>query len=441
VTFRCKNDGGQPLHGVFIDVHRRGGAPLGSVQSDAQGLARLGRLAAGDTIEGVARHPLSRETVAFGPITIRTGSVVDLSFRRADTGTLEGKIVDDRGQAVADASLQLVDPRQSGQSNLDGLAMGLGPDGTFLATVAAGNYAVSATAPGFSPSDRAYVTVPAGGDAGPVNLVLQRQGTISGKLQLPPDLQSVLPISLDLVLEVTSGSEQNPYQRVDRRPLQVDASLRFTVDGCDPGRYRLRLEVPEAGGNRVGPWYAFTMSSGQQIDGVQLVLTETPVAVRGVVRDDQGDPIEGASVSVQGREATTDRDGRYALRGIDQGEDILVEASCDGHAPTTQQTTYAGSELSIDLVLPRNGGLRGVVKDSKGPAAGVTLIACLRSDLGVRPFQVSTGNDGGYLLEDLPPGSYYLKAGPGANPFDATGAPTVDVRAGEVTDAPPVTIP
>ena len=64
-----------------------------------------------------------------------------------------------------------------------------------------------------------------------------------------------------------------------------------------------------------------------------------------------------------------------------------------------------------------------------------------RTDLGVRPHQVACGADGVYVLEGLPPGAYYLKAGPGADPFDASGAPTVDIRPGEIVDAPDVQLP
>jgi hypothetical protein len=46
-----------------------------------------------------------------------------------------------------------------------------------------------------------------------------------------------------------------------------------------------------------------------------------------------------------------------------------------------------------------------------------------------------------YLLEGLPPGTYFIKAGPGADPFDASGAPTVEVRPGEVVVAPDVVLP
>jgi hypothetical protein len=442
VTFRCSDEGGERLAGVFIEVRRKGGAPAGTLTSDGQGQASLGGLPAGEAIEGVARHPLSNQPVSFGPITLRGGSVVDLKFRRSQTGTLRGKVLDERGAVVLDASLRLIDPKQSGEAVLDRVGMALSTDGTFLATVAAGTYAVSAEAPNFSPSDRTYVTVPPGGEAGPVELTLHRQGAISGKVTLPPDLAAALPAPVDLVLEVTRGTAENPYQRVIRKPLEIDPTFAFVVEGCDPGRYQLRLEVPAAGGNRVGPWYALSLEPGQRIDGVMLVLKDVPPAVRGVVRDDRSIPIEGATIVVRGRQSVTDRDGRYAVHGLAQDEDVLIEARADRHAPATQQATYEGTELVIDLVLSRFGGVRGRVRGRGGPAGNVPVLVCQRSDDGgVRPYQLAAGADGGYLLENLPPGTYYVKAGAGANAFDPTGAPTVEVRPGEVVEAPDVTLP
>lgn len=442
VTFRCADQEGGRLPGVWIEVRRKGGAPAGNLTSDGQGEARLGGLPAGDSIEGVARHPLSNQPVSFGPITLRNGSVVDLKFRKGTTGRLRGKIADSNGEVVMDATLRLIDPKQSGEAVLDRVGMALSPDGSFLATVAAGTYAVSAEAPNYSPSDRTYVTVPPDGEAGPVELTLFKQGRLSGKVSLPPDLAAALPAPVDLVLEVTRGTAENPYQRVLRKPLEIDPSFQFFVEGCDPGRYQLRLEVPAAGGNRVGPWYALSLEPGQSIDGILLVLKDTAPAVHGIVRDDRSIPIEGAKVVARGRQSVTDRDGRYAIHGLEQDQDILVEARAERHAPVTQQATYDGNELVIDLVLKRFGGVTGRVRGRGGPAGNVPVLVCQQSDDGgVRPYQVAAGADGVYAIEELPPGTYYIKAGPGANAFDSSGAPTVEVRPGERVEAPDVTLP
>lgn len=440
VVLRCVDDQDRPLPGVTIDVRAGSGAPLCTVVSDGQGQARPPAIPRGEAIQGVGRHPLSRETVSFGPLQPANRSVVALRFKRSETGRLRGKVTDEQGKPVRDARLVLIDPKQQGEAHLDGPALGLGMDGTFQATVAAGSYAISAEAPGFCASDRAYATVEAGQDAGPIELVVLRQGTLAGAVRLPPDLAAVLPVQVDLVLEVTRGTERNPYTRVLRRPLDVDGTFRFVVPQCDPGAYRLRLEVQSAGDPQVGPWADARLEPGQTIDTLILVLQETPVAVRGTVRDDRGDPLRGARVSVRGRQVTSDDRGRFVIRGLDPGE-VAIEGRAPGHAPAVVNATFEGSELAIDLVLPRTGGVRGLVQDARGPAANVQVLVVQRaSSGGFRPFQTGTDAQGGYRLEELPPGSYFVKAGPGADPFDPSGAPTVTVTPGEVVEAAPITL-
>lgn len=438
VTLRCK-DGAGPLAGVTVELRRNGGPPLGTLTSDAKGEVALPRVPFGDKLEGNARHPLSRETVTFGPIEVKATSTIDLKFARAETGTLRGRIVDEAGEPVRDASLVLVDPRQKGEARLDGPGMGLGPDGSFVATVAAGSYAVNADAPGFCSSDRAYATVAAGGEAGPVELVVLRQGALEGSMRLPQDVTLVLPVAVEVVMEITRGTVDHPYQRVIRRPVSLDASMEFVLEGCDPGAYRVRVEVAAPGQNKVGPWVSATVAPGQRASGLVLTLAEQAVAVRGVVRDDRGVPLEGATVVVRGRQARTDRDGKYAIAGIDPG-DLAITATLAKHGAAYFDATFEGMPLAIDLVLPRTGGVRGAVQDGRGPAAGVPVQVVLRSDVGFRPFQASTDAQGQFLVEELPPGSYFVKAGAGADPFDDAGAPTITVRPGEVAELPTLSI-
>ncbi|MBO7497890.1 MAG: carboxypeptidase-like regulatory domain-containing protein [Bacteroidaceae bacterium] len=52
------------------------------------------------------------------------------------------------------------------------------------------------------------------------------------------------------------------------------------------------------------------------------------MAVRGVVNDETGEPVIGASVSVKGTTngTITDYDGRFVLSGVERGATIVVAA-------------------------------------------------------------------------------------------------------------------
>lgn len=436
LRIRCVDPEGHALAGVRIEARRASGAPLEPQITNVSGEVRLSGLPRGEAIRGRAYHAWVHGGVAFGPARVGE-EVAVVQLTPAELGRLSGRIVDDRGLPVSEVVLNLVDPEQGeGTAVLDAVALGLAPDGSFLTQLAAGRYAVSAGGPGLTESDRTYVTVEADREAGPIELVVSRAATISGRLELPPELAAVRPLAVDLVMEVTSGTEENPYTRVDRRPLELDASLGFFVGDCAPGAYRIRLELPEAGANRIGPWVPFSLAPGEQKAGLLLALAELPVAIQGRVLDDQGTPVAGAVVVVNARRVQSDAEGRYALRGLDLGE-TAITATKPGHARAYQPISYDGARRDVDLVLPRCGGIRGAVEGADGrPAPGVPVLAISRGDDDTyQPHEVRADRDGGYLFEELPPGIYYLKAGAGADPFDVTGAPSVQVLPGRVVDA------
>jgi Carboxypeptidase regulatory-like domain len=451
VTLVCLDERGQPLPGVWVEPMRglpgRQPAPLPAVLSDGQGRAEIRPLASGDVLEGVARHPLSTRVQQFGPLHLRRSAEVRLEFEREATGMVRGRILDDQGAPVREAELILTLPslRQAGRADaeavLDSLAMGLNANGEYLATMAAGEYALAARGPGLAKSELIYLSVPAGGEVQAQDLVVDRQGVVRGTLSLPPEVARVLPLELNLALEVTQRAESDtPYVREERRPIQVDASHTFELAGCDPGDYKLRLELEQVGGNRVGPWVRFKIQAGQVVDGVTLVLTEVSDGMTGIVRDDRGYELEGASVTLRGRTVQTNARGEYALMGLDPGE-LTLRVEAPGHAGVTQRFAYSGGRGNHDVSLDRLGGVRGEVRSGGAPAARVVVYVCHRQAGIVRPHQVTTGEDGTFELVELPPGDYFFKVGRGASYLDDTGAPSLIVRPGEVSQAPPLDAP
>ena len=436
VRIRCLDGDGNPLAGVNVTARRPSGAPLPAALTGGDGVATIGGLPKGERVEGEARHALFRDSVAWGPVA--AGEQAELRFQASPLGTLSGRIVDTQGNSLPEAELVLVDPKQQGESVLDPLAMGLGPDGTFFAEVAAGQYAVSARGPGFSPSDQTYVTVTEGGESSAGDLIVRGHGSLSGTVELPGDLTAVLPVELDLVVETVTGSEKNPVTRVKRHRLAIDASMRWELAEVDPGRVRLRLEVAQAGGNRVGAWEEIGLQPGQRVGDIALGLQEVMVAIRGTVTDDQSLPLEGAEVRCGSRRVTTDRDGNFAIRGLDLG-DVFVEVHREGYGVGFQKVEYMGATVQADFTLPRAGAVRGYVLDDEGePARNVPVQVVERQDDGgVRPHETTTDQAGFFEVTGLAPGDYYVKAGPG-NPWDDAGAPSLTLTAGETVELPEI---
>lgn len=433
----CEDGTGHPLSGVRIEAKRKSGMPLQPVLSDGEGRASLGGLPEGETISGTARHARVKGGVPFGPVKVHAGASLRIRLNLARLGRLVGVIRDQAGNPVREAEVVLVNSADpEGKAILDAAALGLGADGSFVAQVAAGSYAVSARGPGFSESDRAYIQVPADADSSSVELRVSRKASISGQLHLPPDVAQLRPLELDVVIESESGTARNPLTRTDRRQLRPAADLTFKLDDVHAGRVRMRIELPQAGDHRVGPWAKMDLKPGQQLTGVMVSLAEVTVAVVGTVRDDRGAVMSNVEVSVGSRKVTTDLQGGYVIRGMDMGE-TGVEASLKGHARAYTKINYQGSQLTVDLVLARLGEVAGTVTGAS--VSGVPVILILNDDGAVQTLNATTDGKGAYLFSDVPPGVYHLKAGKGADPFDTTGAPTVQVQPGQRAQADPIT--
>jgi len=77
-------------------------------------------------------------------------------------------------------------------------------------------------------------------------------------------------------------------------------------------------------------------------------------SLAGVVTDVvSGSPIAAATVTVQGKSATTGADGRYSITGLTDGA-ATVAASHQGHRNFTQNSTLAGS-TTVNIAMTRAG--------------------------------------------------------------------------------------
>src|ERR1041384_1934359 len=91
---------------------------------------------------------------------------------------------------------------------------------------------------------------------------------------------------------------------------------------------------------------------------------QTPTGtVRGRVTDaTTQQPLAGVSITIRGRAAVSQADGRYVIGGVPAGSDS-VHARTIGFGPSTQPVTIAGGDtLTVDFALTQQaGGLAGVV--------------------------------------------------------------------------------
>lgn len=211
-----------------------------------------------------------------------------------------------------------------------------------------------------------------------------------------------------------------------------DESGSFRLTGLMPGKWRVGASAQD---------FLDAVSVEVELPDehpVTLVLRR-PAAIRGVVVDASGAPVQGASVAVEPQEVldqgqsfsfsaeedvglfqflsmaevlTTDAEGRFFLAKAEPGR-LRVSATAPGHAPSEPVLVdaVAGRETSGVVVrLAVGGTIRGEVVDVGGrPAARTTVWAC-NQDSDDYFESVTADAEGRFELRGAPAGSYDLSA-------------------------------
>ena len=147
--------------------------------------------------------------------------------------------------------------------------------------------------------------------------------------------------------------------------------------------------------------------------------TVTGHYVRGVVRDDSGRALAGATVTASGgTTATTDNSGAYSMVLAESSEAYTLTASMDGYGDQRVEVTVDENSAEEDLenvsfnleLLPVLTGKvteKGTAKAVKG--ASVALYEA-GAEEDAEPFKTAvSGEDGTYRIIGVPSGDYTLK--------------------------------
>ena len=246
----------------------------------------------------------------------------------------------------------------------------------------------------------------------------------------------------------------------EERLAVTDGGGAFSFDRLPSGAYRLVIAKPGYLETAYGQLRPGTDTPGKQIvlrDREPVARVVVPLsqggAISGTVRDDRGDPVYGAEVSVsrwvtaygvrhlEGVEhARTDERGNYRVSLLPPRDYVLSAAPPGFGVPETEGSpspfefatafhpgvsSAAGAESirlglgearsNIDLTLPlvAVGGVSGVVLDANGkPAAGVEVALLSPGEVttGEAGRSTVTGADGRFLYEKVVPGAYVLTA-------------------------------
>ncbi len=294
------------------------------------------------------------------------------------------------------------------------------------------------------PSDLSYPTVTAGQDVTCPDLVLEHACTIGGKVNLPPDLQSLRdPVVLTFDVECVRGDPQNPNTTTKHLPLQLDQDGGFQITDLQPGMYRVRV----GDGQRIGAWAAVKLDEGSSSTiNLSMFGMATATPLRGLVRDSRGALVTGALVKTKLVTATTDASGTFELRGLDPGkQEIAVEKP--GYVRYTEvvDVPLAGNPPLPDklFVISARGSASGKVTRKGSPAPGVQVLVIQKADNGgVKPYgPATTDGTGTWTIGDLDAGQYYVKVGNNSDIYDPTNAPAFAVTPGDMIQVASIEAP
>jgi hypothetical protein len=219
------------------------------------------------------------------------------------------------------------------------------PDGTFeLPRVPPGRYTLRVQSRGGEEAlvGMANVTV-AGTDLANVVITMQRPGTIAGRVEFeggaPADLRasqvrvSVVPADPMAMRMSMSG----PPEVADDFTFRARGAMGqvFIRGSAGPGWY---LKAVHIAGQDVTD-EPVTLSTGQSLDGVRVVMTQTRTTLSGSVRDDRGNAVLDTTVLVFPadesrwtfmsraiRSTRPDTQGRFEINGLPPSSDYRIVA-------------------------------------------------------------------------------------------------------------------
>lgn len=228
-----------------------------------------------------------------------------------------------------------------------------------------------------------------------------------------------------------------------------DEDGRYVVAGLEPGDWRLSVLHEGHGSETIGP---LTIKPDAKLDGKNAGLRAARPLVF-VVKDERGNPIEGAMVlrldlgtaaAGIGMDLGSDIDGRAHLKNLADGTyDLAVVASgyairvLPGHTVSEETprelevTLERGQQLTVRVVDGTGKGVSGLmvaVKDAAG--LDLTSMLILQRIFSQEGFTLGTDAGGTSTLTGLEPGKYELTLKRGKDVVTREG---VRVKAGEPT--------
>ena len=369
-------------------------------------------------------QPEGMADVSDDKVQVQAGLVVPLDLELMLGAHVSGRVVDEKGEPVADVELSIYGEQAMSSWSSEGKDK-TRADGKFdLPGIKPCSLTLGAKKDGFATARLEVGKVDDGAVQEGLEIVLARGLAISGRVQWP-DGRPAAGCPMEASFSVKSPGRFRSSEEEHRKcSAAADGAFTITGLGSDPITLIARIgkdsppalekqlpekvaEAVEAAAAKLLPASADSAPAAKpepsgphgsaRAENVQpgtsgLVLTLQPEqVVRGRALDDAGqpiasvrvgaEPIEGENPWERSRKAvrggSTGEDGTFEIEGLhDGGWDVTAEAK--GHAKSSaHRVVLPGGAEPFDLVLPRVASVSGTVTD---PAGAPVENAAVRED-------------------------------------------------------------
>ena len=336
------------------------------------------------------------------------------------------------------------------------------------------------------------VDVPAGGEVTGVNIVIEGPAPAAVSGPVPAARPGVVSDARirgrvsDASGQPLAGAFVRPTPGLPQVLATTDAEGRYLISGLPSGSFGVSANKSgylssRYGGDSQLPALSVTLKDGQEVDGIDIVLSRTSI-IAGTVVDEAGEPLEGASVQLLrvtlsgrgpvaaapqvlsefGLRSTDDR-GFFRIGNVTPGVYLVLatlppEMPGDRDRPrlayapmyyprgahvggATSLHVSAGQDISglvINMSRVAVARVAGVALNSDGlPLSGtIRLSSAPASGIGQQPRQMAAGANGEFAFANVPPGEYVVHTATASGPLGSEFA----FESVTVTDRDPLPI-
>lgn len=362
---------GMPIEGATVTLWGEERDYYESDKTDEKGFYRIsgvlpGRVRISAAKEGY-KHVIEKSEQV---IVLEEGVEITVNIQLSRGAVVSGRVTDTTGMPVSGASVGIT-VRVSDSSTRSWGSVGRTDENGefFISGIDSGTAWIEVTHPEYVKGKSHEFEVREGQWTTGINVVLTRGGSVSGRVlnEKGKPLGRAEVVVLVAVVEEGGGWSWMEEEKAGT----TDKSGAYRIRGLRPGQKHL---VARVGGYAPGSVENVQVIDGMETTGIDIVLPEG-LMISGTVRDQRGNPVEDAQVSVWPSEArgdlkarvsrygmttsSTDLRGHYKITGLAQGR-YEVNVNAEGYKHAERDNVPAGS-TSVDFILIKLGGIAGRV--------------------------------------------------------------------------------